>query len=317
MLGTAWGAWGCMGCSWLHGMLPVTWDAPGYNGCSRSRWVLLTPAAPCGEQQARRRELLTAASCSLRLSTSRCAASARCKRAENTSGWAPPTPHPTRGAEESPRTRAHASCSHPLAGCSSTAASPRTGQWVQPGSGELLCRGNQSPSLQGPPVLGSPAGAWLPCAIFRHQHKGHWDFWGALVGTAGGKWGICSALAGNSGGLPAHLVGFFKVRHDHGYFVCPAGRSKRHQLAHGCRPRGEGHQIRGQPKPLYDTGMDTCLRFRERPPRGVLLRSLRAPRHPATHLEAASSSYLHRSSSSSVCVAFSAGRQQKERRWGG
>lgn len=45
----------------------------------------LTPVVPVGEQQARRRELLTAASCSRKLSTSLCAASARCKRTEQES----------------------------------------------------------------------------------------------------------------------------------------------------------------------------------------------------------------------------------------
>lgn len=66
--------------------------APGLflapRGCSWSPRDALTPVVPVGEQQARRRELLTAASCSRKLSTSRCAASARCKRAEQESDLA-------------------------------------------------------------------------------------------------------------------------------------------------------------------------------------------------------------------------------------
>ena len=113
MLGCSWLLWGApsydgvlpsaMGCSWLCQMLPAVTEccqprrgAPGpEGGVASCDGVLpaprgaLTPAAPGGEQQARRRELFTAASCSRKLSTSLCAASARCKRAESASGWAP------------------------------------------------------------------------------------------------------------------------------------------------------------------------------------------------------------------------------------
>lgn len=71
-----------MGCS-----LPRE-GAPGCVGVLPAPRGALTPAAPVGEQQARRRELFTAASCSRKLSTSLCAASARCKRAERVSGQA-------------------------------------------------------------------------------------------------------------------------------------------------------------------------------------------------------------------------------------
>lgn len=155
MLRTVWGTRGCMGCSWIRGVLLATMGAPDHNGCSWPRWVLLTPAAPCGEQQARRRELLTAASCSLRLSTSRCAASARCKRAESTSGGVPHASSLLWGRMESQHPRPHIPSPGWVLNHSSTP--PRMGQRVQPALGEPLCRGKQSPSLQGPPSFGEPS----------------------------------------------------------------------------------------------------------------------------------------------------------------
>lgn len=53
---------------------PQTWPFPTFPSGSLS---ILTPLGPWGEQQAKRMELLTEASCSRRLSTSRWAASAR------------------------------------------------------------------------------------------------------------------------------------------------------------------------------------------------------------------------------------------------
>jgi len=48
----------------------------------------------------------------------------------------------------------------------------------------------------------------------------------------------------------AYLVGFFKVGHDHGHFVCPERRSKRHQVVHICQSRGKGHKVSGWQKSL-------------------------------------------------------------------
>lgn len=88
-----------------NGVLLALRDAPGSRGVllapgmflaprgAPGPRVALTPVVPVGEQQARRRELLTAASCSRKLSTSLCAASARCKGTKQESDRRHLTPH--------------------------------------------------------------------------------------------------------------------------------------------------------------------------------------------------------------------------------
>lgn len=187
MLRTVWGTRGCMGCSWIQWVFLTTMGAHGHDVFSWPLWVLMammgaphpgsTLRGAAGQAQGAvdGRQLLPQA---LHLPLRRLRTLQESRK--HVRGGAPRLIPPL-GQNGVPAPTS----THPIPwlGAQPQLNPPQNGAEGPARFGGAAVQREAEPLFAGTPQFwGAQLEPGHRCAIFWHQHKGHWDFWGASVG---------------------------------------------------------------------------------------------------------------------------------------